>query len=101
MCLPVEVSTLGMTIGDVDLPEVIWRTVHGLSVVLLMTGTLWGVHCHWTRKSKHFWSASAPPLANDRHSQSCAILCMEDVSVVLGVEGEGEIPVSHKFVLST
>ena len=38
MRLPVDVSILGMRVGDVDLPEVIWRTVVGLSVVRLMTG---------------------------------------------------------------
>ena len=49
MHLPVDVSTLGIRVGDVDLPEVIWRTVLGLSVVWLMSEQLWGVHCHWIR----------------------------------------------------
>ena len=32
MHLPVDVSNLGMRVGDVDLLEVIWRTVVGLDL---------------------------------------------------------------------
>ena len=44
-----EVSTLGMVVEDVDLPEVIWRRVVGLSVTLVRNGNPWGIHFQWTR----------------------------------------------------
>ena len=47
--LPVKVLTLGMGLGDNDLPEVIKRTVLGLSVIWVMDVNPWRVHCHGTR----------------------------------------------------
>ena len=49
MRLPMEISTPGMAVKEADLPEVILRTVVGLSVVRLRTGKPWGVHRHWSK----------------------------------------------------
>ena len=38
MRFAIEVSTLGMVVEDVDLPEVIWRRVVGMSVTQLRNG---------------------------------------------------------------
>ena len=42
MRFPMEVSTLGMVVEDVDLPEVIWRGFVGLSVTLVRNRNPWG-----------------------------------------------------------